>query len=138
MLVLKEGSIFDSKCDVLVNPVNTVGVMGAGLALEFKKRKPLMFAKYLKACREGFSVGQLLLVDGVLCFPTKEEWRKKSKIEYIEAGLVKFVDTYKEKGIKSIAFPLLGCGLGGLDADEVLALMRKYLSLDDLEVEIYV
>lgn len=73
----------------------------------------------------------------VLNFPTKKHWKHPSRIEYIEQGLQKFVETYEERGIKSIAFPLLGCGNGGLDKDTVLKLMVQYLSECNIPVEIY-
>ena len=102
MLEYMEGNIFDSPAQVIVNPVNTVGVMGKGIALEFKKRYPDMFTAYRTACeKHQLTTGKLMLWRGpdhwVLMFPTKQNWRNPSKIEYIEAGLLKFVNTYAEK-----------------------------------------
>lgn len=136
-----KGNIFLSPAEVIVNPVNTFGVMGKGLAAEFKRRYPDMFRKYKAFCEQKkFSVGQLWLSHetdyAVLLFPTKKHWRGRSKLEYVEAGLKKFVDTYEEKDIKSIAFPKLGCGYGGLDWENVRPLMEKYLR--DLPIEIYI
>jgi len=139
------GNIFNSKSQVIVNTVNCVGVMGKGVALVFKLRYPNMFGIYQDYCKQKFiGIGKLWLykeekdAPWVLNFPTKFNWKYPSKIEYIEKGLIKFVETYKEKDIKSIAFPLLGTHNGGLDRQEVLNLMTKYLgSCTDLSIEIY-
>lgn len=138
-----KGDIFSSPAQVLVNTVNTVGVMGKGVALEFKKRYPEMFKSYERVCdKKQLEVGKLMLWKGaekwVLMFPTKKHWRNPSKMEYIEAGLKKFTDTYIEKGITSIAFPRLGCGNGGLDWEEVRPLMERYLKRLSIPVYIYV
>jgi O-acetyl-ADP-ribose deacetylase (regulator of RNase III) len=135
------GNIFDAEAQTIVNPVNIEGVMGKGLALEFKKRYPQMFLKYNHACKNGmFEIGRLMIYRAedhtVLLFPTKEKWRNVSHFDYIEKGLQKFVDTYEEKGITSIAFPCLGCGAGGLNWSEVKPVMEKYL--EDLPIPIYV
>ena len=142
MLVLKKGNLFDSTCEVLVNPVNTVGIMGKGLALEFKKKYPITFDKYKQACNNhSFDIGKLMLCHennkSILLFPTKRDWRDPSKIEYIEEGLQKFVSAYESRGIYSAAFPMLGCGLGGLEISEVLPLMKKYLGPLPIKIEIY-
>lgn len=137
-------NIFDSDKDVLVCPVNCNGVMGKGLALQFKQLYPNMFLKYKDICRQGLLIpGKLWLwkdngqSKDVLCFPTKLGWWKPSTEEYIELGLEKFVNTYKSKNIKSIAFPLLGAGCGQLDKDVVLSIMRYWLSkCDDCDIEI--
>lgn len=142
MIILKNGDIFTSTCSVLVNPVNTVGVMGKGLALEFKNRYPQTFQKYKRACDNGsFEIGKLMLCkEGdkmILLFPTKKDWRDMSKLQYIESGLEKFVSVYDAKGIQSAAFPMLGCGLGGLETGEVLSLMKKYLGSLPIKIEVY-
>lgn len=142
MIVYAKGDIFDAPTDVLVNPVNTVGVMGKGLAKQYKEQFPHMFACYNKACRSGsFKIGTLMLVTEaehrVLLFPTKEHWRNPSTIGYLEAGLEKLIRTYASKGITSIAFPMLGTGCGGLPKDQVLALMEKYLAPLPITVYIY-
>lgn len=141
MITYFNGDIFTSSAQVLVNPVNTVGVMGKGLALEFKKRYPNMFQAYEKACKKKqLSIGKLMLCYEqdywILLFPTKVNWRYPSNLEYIESGLIKFAQTYIDKGINSIAFPKLGCGYGELEWDKVKALMEKYLS--DLPIEVYI
>lgn len=137
-----EGNIFDSPAQVIVNTVNTVGVMGKGIALEFKKRYPDMFTVYRAACeKHQLTTGKLMLWRSadhwVLMFPTKENWRNPSKIEYIEQGLRKFVSTYAERNITSIAFPKLGCGNGELDWNVVKPLMEKYLKPLPIDVYIY-
>ena len=135
-------NIFDAKTQVIVNPVNLVGVMGAGLAKEIKIRYPEVFQKYKNACDKGaFQEGQLQLCKQsdvwILNFPTKRHWRDASDLDLIEKGLQTFVKTYEQKGITSITFPKLGCGLGGLDWEkEVAPLMHKYL--DDLPIQIEV
>lgn len=141
---IENGNIFDSKCQTLVNTVNCVGVMGKGLALEMKKRYPLMFERYKYFCDNGLmDVGKLQLScvkeydHNILNFPTKKHWKNPSKIEWIELGLKKFVDTYKYCGISSIAFPMLGCNNGKLKKEDVLPLMEKYLSQCDIDIEIY-
>jgi len=144
MLMYIEGNMFESPAQVLVNTVNTVGIMGKGVALTFKKVYPDMFKNYRQFCEnKTFEMGKLYLYKTpgkwVLNFPTKINWRNPSKLEYIEQGLKKFSETYKEKGIKSIAFPKLGCGNGGLDFEsQVKPLMDKYLSkLNDIDIYVY-
>ena len=144
MLTYKNGDIFTSEMQVLVNPVNTVGVMGKGLAKQFKIRFPKMFENYKIACDNGsLTIGELHIFQAdkkwIMNFPTKYHWRAKSKIEYIEAGLKRFVGIYEDEQIKSIAFPMLGCGLGGLDWEShVKPLMGHYLADLNIEIEIYV
>ena len=142
--ILQNRNIFDSQCQTIVNTINCVGVMGKGLALEMKNRYPDMFEKYKDFCEKGLiDIGKLWVYKHsddkwVLNFPTKKDWRNKSEYEYIDKGMKKFVETYKEKGIKTIAFPMLGCSNGGLDKDIVIQIMTKYLiKCTDLIVEIY-
>ncbi len=142
MIEYIEGDIFESPAQVIVNTVNTVGVMGKGLALSFKQRYPQMFEKYKIACEKHLlTIGKLMLFyeadHWLLLFPTKENWRNPSKLEYIEKGLMKFVNTYAEKNITSIAFPRLGCGNGELDWNEVKPLMEHYLKKLPIDVYIY-
>lgn len=141
MIEYIEGNIFDSPAQVIVNTVNTVGVMGKGIALEFKNRYPRMFEKYKTACEKHMlTIGKLMLVSApdhmLLLFPTKENWRYPSKISYIEQGLKRFCDNYAQRGITSIAFPKLGCGNGELDWNEVRSLMERYLK--NLPIDIYI
>ncbi|MCX7612340.1 MAG: macro domain-containing protein [Ignavibacterium sp.] len=139
--VLK-GNLFNSSSQTLVNTVNTKGVMGKGLALEFRLRYPEMFYEYKKLCKNNnLKIGDLWLFKTtdrwILNFPTKQDWKEKSKIEYLEIGLQKFLNIYKDYGITSIAFPVLGSNLGGLDQEESLAIMQKYLAQCEIPIEIY-
>ena len=144
MIKYIHGNLFNSKAQTIVNTVNCVGVMGKGIALVFKLRYPKMFDLYQDLCRQGLmDVGKLWLYKGepdkpwVLNFPTKTHWKLPSEYRYLEMGLQKFLDTYKEKGITSIAFPLLGANNGGLDKEKVIKIMTTYLSQCDIPVEIY-
>jgi len=141
---LIQGNIFNSKAQTIVNTVNCVGVMGKGIALVFKLRYPKMFDIYRQHCKSKLiNIGKLWLYRGeenapwVLNFPTKFHWKYPSKMEYLEKGLAKFVDTYKEQNITSIAFPLLGTHNGGLDKTEVIKLMNSYLSKCEIPIEVY-
>ncbi|MEK4847602.1 macro domain-containing protein [Bacillus sp. FSL W8-0183] len=142
MIIYVKGNIFESPAQVLVNTVNTVGVMGKGIAKQFKDIYPEMFEQYQTFCEnKDLDIGKLWIYKSnhkwVLNFPTKKHWRSPSKLEYIEAGLQKFVSTYEEKGITSISFPLLGCGNGGLDwENDVKPLMERYLR--PLPIEVYI
>ncbi len=142
MITYLKSNLFFSPAQVLVNTVNTEGVMGKGIAKEFKKHFPEMFQQYHKFCEEKkLDIGNLWLYKTtnkwVLSFPTKKSWRNPSKIEYLEKGLQKFVDQYENRGIKSIAFPPLGCGNGELNWEtQVRPLMEKYLK--DLPIDIYI
>jgi O-acetyl-ADP-ribose deacetylase (regulator of RNase III) len=139
-------SIFTSEAMMLVNPVNTMGVMGKGLALEFKRKFPDMFFWYADECRKGNIVtGQVSFwADPVslryICqFPTKEHWRLPSRLEYIERGLDDFVNKALEHNIESVAFPMIGCGLGGLHfKHQVLPLLVKMSTKLPIPIEIYV
>jgi len=138
------GNIFTSTAQSLVNTVNCVRVMGAGIALEFKYRYPEMFKRYAEICHAGqMKVGLLYIYEipdtrrKVINFPTKKEWKNPSKMEYLEQGLRKFLETYREKKVESAAFPLLGAQHGGLDPAAVRVLMMDYLSRIDIPIEIY-
>ena len=131
-----------------MNTVNCVGIMGAGIAYEFKLRFPEMFEKYKSFCDNGLiDIGNLWIYkltkdnndmyEYILNFPTKKHWKYPSKIEYLEKGLEKFVNTYKEKNISSIAFPLLGASKGGIDETVSISIMRKYLDKIDIPIEIW-
>lgn len=143
MILYVTGNLFQSPAQVLVNTVNTVGTMGKGVAYEFKRLFPDMFAQYRELCERGqFKVGMLWLYKSpnkwVLNFPTKEDWRKPSRIEYITAGLKKFVHTYTDLGIHSVAFPPIGCGNGQLDfKTQVQPLMEQFLRNLPIDVFIY-
>lgn len=142
MLMYVQQDIFKSPAQVIVNTVNTVGVMGKGIAKRYKEIYPDMYKQYQKFCEQHLlEVGKLWIYKSdtkwILNFPTKKHWRNPSKIEYIEEGLKKFVETYEEKGITSVSFPQLGCGNGGLDwENDVRPLMEKYLK--DLPIDVFV
>lgn len=138
------GNIFNSKCQTLVNPINCVGVMGKGIALVYRLRYPQMYEEYKEHCKNKLiKTGSLWLytkqenAPWILCFPTKFHWKYPSKIEWIQQGLQKFVETYDKKGITSIAFPLLGTQNGGLDTNDVKCLMDEYLGKCSIDIEIY-
>lgn len=142
MLTYVKGDLFDSPAKVLVNTVNTVGVMGKGIAKTFRDVYPDMFKRYQTLCEaRAFHIGNLWLYKSeqkwVLNFPTKKEWRQPSKLEYIQAGLEKFVATYSRENVTSIAFPQLGCGNGELKWDDVEPLMVRYLRNLPINVYIY-
>jgi O-acetyl-ADP-ribose deacetylase (regulator of RNase III) len=138
-----KGDLFESPAQTLVNTVNTVGVMGRGIALEFKRIYPEMFEEYRRLCEQRkLDIGQLHLFKSrhkwILNFPTKREWRQPSRVEYIKAGLSAFVSTYAAAGIRSVAFPPLGCGNGQLDfATDVRPLMETYLRALPIPVFVY-
>lgn len=143
MIRVIKGDLFSSEAQTLVNTINCVGVMGKGIALEFKLRYPEMFKRYQELCKQQLiKTGNLWLYKSpekwILNFPTKDDWRNKTKIEYLTTGLQKFLDTYKEKGITSIAFPLLGANNGGLDPKLSLDVMENYLKQCDIDVDIYI
>lgn len=133
--------LFDSPAQTLVNTVNTVGVMGKGIAAEFKRQYPDMFTRYREFCDRGdLDIGKLYLYRSpnkwVLNFPTKKHWRNPSKLEYIEVGLEKFAESYMQRGITSISFPQLGCGNGGLPWEEVRPVMDAVLR--EVPIPIYI
>lgn len=144
-ITFKKGIIFSSDKQTIVNTINCVGVMGKGVALGFRLRYPEMYEKYKEFCKnKQITIGKLWLYKRpqeyskwVLNFPTKFHWKYPSKMEYLEAGLQKFVETYQEKGITSIAFPLLGTHNGGLDKIDVLNIMHFYLDKCSIPIEIY-
>lgn len=136
------GSLFDSKAHALVNPVNTRGVMGAGLALEFRKRYPSMFLGYRERCDYGeVTTGmcypyRVSEERTVINFPTKDHWRNPSEMSYIEGGLSYLVANYEAWGIRSVSLPFLGCGLGGLPRRDVVRVMTKWLGRMSIPVEV--
>ncbi|HPT01400.1 MAG TPA: macro domain-containing protein [Bacteroidales bacterium] len=137
------GNIFNSQAMALVNTVNCVGVMGKGIALEFRLRFPEMFKEYQKICTQHLlKPGQILLYKKsypwILNFAIKDDWKNPSKKEWIEETLKKFCENYKNLGINSVAFPWMGAMNGGLPLDTIKSITRKYLqNLPDIEIEIY-
>ena len=146
MIRFTKGNLMTSSAEALVNTVNTVGVMGKGIALQFKEEFPKNFATYAKACRSGELVpGKLLITKElnrageekiIINFPTKLHWRNPSKYEYITEGLKELTKAISEHNIKSIAIPPLGCGNGGLDWNIVKGMIEE--ALKDVECEIHI
>ncbi len=147
MIEYKEGNLFDTDAQVLVNTVNTVGVMGKGIALQFKKNFPDNFKLYKKACEtEQIKIGELFLTEEeslvfgkkiILNFPTKTDWKKPSEYDYIEQGLKDLVKLISEKKFTSVAIPPLGSGQGGLEWKKVKSIMEKYLKNLNCKIIIY-
>jgi O-acetyl-ADP-ribose deacetylase (regulator of RNase III) len=143
MLTYVMGDLFRSPAKVLVNTVNTVGVMGKGIAKDFKAIYPEMFREYQRLCEsKTLDVGQLHLFrtphKWILNFPTKQHWRQPSRPEYIEAGLKAFVKTYEANSINSVAFPPLGCGNGELNWErQVRPLMEQFLRRLPIDVHVH-
>lgn len=142
MITYVVGNLFESPAQTLVNTVNTTGAMGKGVALQFKRYFPEMFREYQQLCEDGqISIGKLFLYRTshklILNFPTKDSWRKASRLEYIERGLQTFVEMYEKAGIYSIAFPPLGCGNGELSYADVRPLMEHYLAPLPIPVFLY-
>ncbi len=141
------GNISESQADALVNTVNTVGVMGKGVALQFKKEFPNNFKAYQKACKEGrVEIGKMFVFEDVsllrgkkliINFPTKQDWRKPSEYEYIERGLEDLVEVIKTYRLKSVAIPPLGAGNGGLEWSRVRALIERRLSNVECDIWLY-
>ena len=140
------GNILDSEAQALINTVNTMGVMGKGIALQFKKAYPNNYKAYEKACQNHeVKVGQMFITSDsntssgekvIINFPTKTNWRKPSEYKYIEDGLENLVEVINNKKIKSIAIPPLGAGNGGLSWEKVKKIIEQKLA--DLNVDIYV
>lgn len=143
MIKILVGDLFESKCQTLVNTVNTVGIMGKGIALEFKKRFPEMFADYEKLCAEGkVKLGEpylykKLTLPWILNFPTKDHWRSVSRLSDIIRGLKYFEQHYKEWGVISIAMPPLGCGYGQLEWRIVGPTIYRFMKSLNIFVELY-
>ncbi|MFV2074325.1 MAG: macro domain-containing protein [Thermoanaerobaculales bacterium] len=147
MIIFKVGDILTEDAEALVNTVNCVGVMGRGIALQFKRAFPENFKQYSAACKREavqpgtmfvFETGRLTNPRLVINFPTKRHWRGKSRIEDIEAGLKALVEVIKEHNIGSIAIPPLGGGLGGLAWSDVRPRIEEALrELGDLNVIIF-
>lgn len=145
MLIERTGRIFDSMAQALVNPVNCVGTMGRGLALEFKKQYPQNFRAYKFMCNERLIKPGMVFVHYdtgknrlIINFPTKDSWRNPSKLSFIQDGL-RNLSAHVEYGqFNSIAFPLLGCGLGGLDEEDVRKLLEEFSDRHpEIQVELW-
>ena len=151
MITFKTGDIFRSKAEALVNPVNCVGVMGAGLALQFKWKYLDNFKLYEAACKQGEVVpGQMHVTEPpkrfgpmknlkyIVNFPTKRHWKDESRLEDIQEGLKDLARVIQDKNIQSIAIPPLGCGLGGLNWKQVRPLIEALdAEFPGCSIEIY-
>jgi O-acetyl-ADP-ribose deacetylase (regulator of RNase III) len=147
MIRYATGDILRAGTEALVNTVNSVGLMGRGIALQFKRAFPANFKAYAAACRQGlvqpgrmfvYDTGELISPRYIINFPTKRHWRGKSRIEDIETGLSALVDEIRQRKIRSVAIPPLGSGLGGLDWVQVRPLIEQALAaLPDVEVVVF-
>lgn len=147
MINFFHGDILKANAEALVNTVNCVGVMGRGIALQFKNMFPDNYKAYAAACKKNivqpgkmfvFDSGKLTTPRYIINFPTKRHWRGKSRIDDIESGVASLVDEVLKRDIKSIAIPPLGSGLGGLDWNEVKKIIVQGFShLQSVDVQIY-
>lgn len=149
MIIEESGNLFDSQYQTFGVTVNAFGAMGAGIALECRQRFPEVYENYAAACaKRHFEVNQLLLTKldesryfgqdkQVLCILTKYHWRQPSRYSIVEESLQAIRKDYKRLHIESLAIPLLGCGLGGLNPDRVKAMTETYLGELPLKVGLY-
>lgn len=147
MIELTRGNLLEAPAEALVNTVNCVGYMGKGIALQFKQAFPANFKHYEAACHAGDMVpGKMMIHDNgglvnpryIINFPTKRHWKGKSRIEDIESGLSALVADVQRLGIRSIAVPPLGCGLGGLEWRVVRPMIEQaFASLPDVQVLLF-
>lgn len=148
MITLATGNLFDAPTEAVVNAVNTVGVMGKGLALQFKQAYPKMFVAYAQACALGeVKLGRMHVYDlglantaprWIINFPTKGHWRSGSRLADVEAGLFDLREVVRSRLIRSLAIPALGCGLGGLNWRDVQPRIEAAFSyLPDVNVVLY-
>jgi O-acetyl-ADP-ribose deacetylase (regulator of RNase III) len=142
-----QGNLLDAPVEALVNAVNTVGVMGRGIALMFREAFPENFKAYETACKRGeVVVGKMFMTENhaptgpryIINFPTKKHWVHPSRLEWIEEGLQDLVRVVRAEGIRSVAMPALGCGLGGLSWSAVRAAIEHALgALPQAEFMVY-
>lgn len=147
MIRFVTGNLLEADAEALVNTVNTVGVMGKGIALQFKEAYPENFVEYARAVKQGkvvtgkmfvYQVQRLVGNKIIVNFPTKQQWFAPSRYIWIESGLIDLVDIIKKHEIKSIAIPPLGCGNGRLQWEKVKSLMEKYLTpLKEVDIQIF-
>ena len=144
---IASGDLLEQRVDAIVNTVNTIGVMGKGIALQFKRRWPANAKAYETACKRGDVVpGKMFLFDNgglvdpkfIINFPTKRHWRQPSRIKDIETGLVDLLAVVKRHSIRSIAIPPLGCGNGGLNWEDVRPRIEAaFAGLPELDVRLF-
>ncbi|BCB97069.1 ADP-ribose-binding domain-containing protein [Dissulfurispira thermophila] len=146
MIKFIKGNIFESNAEALVNSVNTVGVMGKGIALQFKERFPENYRLYKKTCEEGrVTIGKMFVTSTnslinprwIINFPTKKHWMHRSSYGFIEAGLDDLIKVIKDLNIKSIAIPPIGAGQGGLKWEKVKRIIEDKLGELDIEILVY-
>lgn len=147
MIELTQGDILKADAEALVNTVNCVGVMGRGIALQFRKAFPENFKVYEAACKANeVQTGKMFVYDlnrlyaprFIINFPTKRHWKGKSNIEDIKAGLEDLINVVQQHQIRSIAIPPLGCGLGGLNWEDVRPLIiEAFQSLPEVSVLLF-
>lgn len=140
MVIPTEGNLLASNAQVLVNPVNCIGIMGKGLALQFRFKFPGMYLDYRRDCLEkNFRPGEIKFyydTRDILCVATKDHWKNPSKLEWIEQGLLSMAEAFKIRQTRSVAISHIGCGNGGLSQEEVRPLIYKYLGYIE-RVELY-
>lgn len=147
MIKLRKGNLLEADTEALVNTVNSVGFMGKGIALQFKKAFPDNFNAYQKACRRKevkpgkmfvYETGSMMNPKYIINFPTKRNWRGNSRLEYIDSGLTALLREIRKRKIRSVAIPPLGSGLGGLNWNEVRPRIEKaFEALPDVEVLLF-
>lgn len=146
MIQLQKGNLLESNVEALVNTVNTVGIMGKGVALQFKEKFPENYRVYAAACKRGeVRIGEMFITQTgrmqnpkfIVNFPTKQHWRGNSQLAFVEAGLDDLVQKITDLKIQSIALPPLGCGNGGLDWAVVKPLVLAKMAQLNIHVEVY-
>ncbi|MFI9639408.1 macro domain-containing protein [Micromonospora sp. NPDC051925] len=147
MIVLSDGDLLTADAEALVNAVNTVGVMGKGIALQFKHAHPANYAAYRAACAANdVQLGRMFVFDSgrpgrhrfVINFPTKGHWRAGSKLSDIQSGLADLAQVIRERQIRSVALPALGCGNGGLSWSVVQPMIAQaFAELPDMRVLVF-
>ena len=146
MIIEGKGNLLTEDVEALVNTVNTVGVMGKGVALQFRQAFPPNFRAYQLACKQGeVMLGKMFVTRTgmlhpalIINFPTKQHWRGQAHLEHIQSGLADLINVVRQENIKSLAMPPLGCGLGGLRWNEVRPLIEQaFAALPEVEVRLY-
>src|SRR5713226_1859103 len=147
MIYKAEGDLLGTDAEALVNTVNTVGVMGKGIALQFKQAFPDNYSAYEAACKRGeVEIGRMFVFHRhptnnpriIINFPTKKHWRGKSRIEEIKSGLRALIEVVRKEGIRSIAVPPLGCGNGGLEWKDIRPRIEQAFSeVPDVAVQLF-
>jgi O-acetyl-ADP-ribose deacetylase (regulator of RNase III) len=148
MIEIVDGDLLEAKVEALVNAVNVMGVMGVGIALQFREKYPGMFKAYARACKSGeVVIGKMHVFDlgdsggdprWIINFPTKQHWREPSQLSYVTEGLTDLIYQVRRLKIRSIAIPPLGCGLGGLQWTEVRPLIEEaFAELPDVRVLLF-